>query len=233
MDKDKDSVVLPSKRDAHTKVTEKGKANLVGARASRQHAIEHYWVNQQNAYPSYFCTSAAVPEEGPKRGTHEVVFPEELNALFWEKAKGRSFNLYKLALTTLYVLLHQYSRRHDLLVASTALFLDTPPTQHPAMLLPRLSLDEQGSVRDLLKQLHRELEQNMSHQDYDYTQFLKRYPAGRHYAPAPLEWAFFFAPVNASHPQLKNAVVSLELLYEAAVFKLHINWDTERLSLSF
>lgn len=135
----------------------------------QESATTSYWTNKiKSAGGAAFYN--ILPRAGQaKRQQYTLRLPAELSATVTHASKNKDINIYKLTMAALYIVLGKYSQRPDLLITTGSVHIEEElPLSDPSLLFFAVPYDEDMSARDLLKQIHLELEANIIQRDYDY-----------------------------------------------------------------
>ncbi|MEM9824362.1 MAG: condensation domain-containing protein, partial [Bacteroidota bacterium] len=212
MNKDKDSAILLPQQKAqafHANGSTESEKQVVAS--TRLQTIHHYWLNKQNGYPPFF--NSIEKDKGSDIHTQSMSFPfsTSLSGKILQLGKQKDFNSYKLILANLSILLHHYAHRKEILIAQAPMHLSGLPDEKEAILFSHFQLDAQLTVRQLLKTIHQELEENISHQDYNYPQFISKFANGFHVRTAVLDIALAYDPVCPINESLQSVCLLLNV----------------------
>ncbi len=101
-----------------------------------------------------------------ERMTAARLVPQELMNELLNMTKGKEINLFKLLIATMSIVLSKYTVYRELLI-TTSTFASTTNDGISRLLALAISLDTEGTVRQLLGGIHKELLTTMEQQNYD------------------------------------------------------------------
>lgn len=198
----------------------------------QESATTSYWTNKiKNAGGASFYNILPLPGHA-KRQQYTLRFPAPLSAAVTHAAKDKDINIYKLAMAALYIVLGKYSQRPELLLTTGGVRIDEElPISDPALLFFAVSYEEEMSARELLKQIHLELEANIIQRDYDFSRLaavLKE--EQQEWAKYAFTTGFGYEPVTILQEELYQADIfflfsrdeeglTLQLDYNAALYE--------------
>lgn len=199
-----------------------------------QHRAIAYWSNklrQTGGSNFYNIAQEAKQFRQLAADRHHITLPAALCEKVITAARDKDINIYKLLMTALYILLGKYTQRSGLLITSSGINLDELlPAGDPVLTFFSVAVEEELSAKELLGRIHKELENNISYQQYDgaaLTAALQNRPEEE---DAAFATGLYYEPVNIYHPGLDSMkllfrvsrsgdVLDLQMDYQPAYYK--------------
>jgi amino acid adenylation domain-containing protein/non-ribosomal peptide synthase protein (TIGR01720 family) len=174
-------------------------------------SIENYWLQQLKDAPA--LNLPVFPVEGD--GVHPVDVPvssEDVQAIR-KIAGGKDFNVLKLFLGGLSILLWKYSGQHDIVVATPPLQMPGSAVKGTGTLYCRLLLEENVTVQDLLRQVHETLNRAYQNSEYNERLFKSRFAAQKDADPAAIKGVGFkYGNINIDGDWLNEHLLVFEFI---------------------
>jgi len=149
-------------------------------------------------------------------------FSTELSGEFRQLAKGKKFNYYKLGLCNLSILFGKYTNLPNLFFVSSSFNITELESMPSSVLFSKIPFLPKNKARELLKNIHTELERNISHQDYDYGFFAEEYICKSSRFQSAFKVGFVIDGFNANHPDLNRCDLLFKIIQDEDLFKLEI-----------
>jgi tyrocidine synthetase-3 len=127
-------------------------------------------------------------------------------------SKGKDINLYKLFLAGLSITLWKYTIFEEITVTTSSFNLkELTFSDVSSLLFFRLGFNEENTIKELLGQVHSELTENISHQDYDYYKFRKELASSSEGLSAYKGIGLYYEGLNSWINELEQVTVLFKI----------------------
>ncbi|WP_143305922.1 non-ribosomal peptide synthetase [Chitinophaga vietnamensis] len=196
----------------------------------QEYTTTSYWTDKiKRAGGASFYNKQLLPASETARQQYRLPLAAGLSDAVVRTSKDKDLNIYKLAMAALYILLGKYSQRPELLLTTSTIRLDAGvPASNPALLFFTVPYDDGMTVRDLLKQVHAELEANISRQQYDYPQLYATLQQRTDWAEYAFSTAFAYEPVSILQDDLYKTDILFLLTRKDDQLEWEIDYNAHR-----
>lgn len=126
---------------------------------------EEYWVKKLRACEEHYLYS--VKESIQEKYERTLEIPDGVHAMFSKIGAQKPLNIFKLYMATTAVILSRYSPGVSVIVATPSFSIDGLPAREGTLLFFRLDLDKDKTIKELLEEVHRELNECHKNMEYD------------------------------------------------------------------
>ncbi|SFW87145.1 non-ribosomal peptide synthetase [Chitinophaga sancti] len=193
----------------------------------QEFTVTSYWTDKiKQAGGAAFYSILPLEGTVPERRQYHHELPAEVAKAVIRTSREKDINIYKLSMAALYILLGKYSQRPDLLLTTGSVQLDAVvPASQPLPLFFAVPYEEEMTVKELLKQVHDELERNINRQHYNYAAFAELLDEQPELNEQAFAVAFSYEPLTAIHEHLFNAPLFFRLFREESRLWLQIDYN--------